>query len=290
MRGHPVATDGRRDGLLQRQEPGMSVEELLREGRGQEALTELQARVRKAPADGKLRTLLFQLLALQGQWSRAVAQLQVIGQLDVEALPMVQTYREALRCELLRAEVFAGRRAPLVFGEPMPWLALLIEALSRESSDPAGAQALRQQAFELAPITPGSADGQRFAWVADSDGRLGPVLEAIVNGNYYWIPFERLSAIRQEAPADLRDFVWMPAMLTFANGGESVALIPSRYPGSEGAEAALQFARRTEWSETAAGLLLGRGQRVFATDVADVALFDLRELLLDAPAADAVAD
>jgi hypothetical protein len=31
---------------------------------------------------------------------------------------------------------------------------------------------------------------------------------------------------------DLRDVVWMPAHLQFENGGESVALIPTRYPGS----------------------------------------------------------
>ena len=31
---------------------------------------------------------------------------------------MVQTYREALRCEVHRAEVFAGRKSPLILGEP----------------------------------------------------------------------------------------------------------------------------------------------------------------------------
>jgi type VI secretion system protein ImpE len=32
-----------------------------------------------------------------------------------------------------------------------------------------------------------------------------------------------------EAPEDLRDLVWMPAHLRFENGGESLALIPTRY-------------------------------------------------------------
>mgnify|MGYP006202950973 CR=1 FL=1 len=31
------------------------------------------------------------------------------------------TYREALRCELLRAQVFEGRKAPMVFGQPDTW-------------------------------------------------------------------------------------------------------------------------------------------------------------------------
>ena len=50
------------------------------------------------------------------------------------------------------------------------------------------------------------------------------MLEAIVNGRYYWIPFGRLSEVRIEKPADLRDIAWTPAYLTLANGGETVGL------------------------------------------------------------------
>ena len=42
---------------------------------------------------------------------------------------MAQMYREAIQCERLRADVFAGRKSPLIFGQPDEWLALLIEAL-----------------------------------------------------------------------------------------------------------------------------------------------------------------
>ena len=80
----------------------------------QDALTELQAQVRKEPANPRYRIFLFQLLAVRGQWERALNQLNVVGEMDATSLPMVQTYREAIRCELLRAEVFAGRRSPLV--------------------------------------------------------------------------------------------------------------------------------------------------------------------------------
>ena len=62
------------------------------------------------------------------------------------------------------------------------------------------------------------------------------MLEAVINGRYYWVPFSRLTKIELEPPEDLRDMVWMPAHLQFENGGESVALIPTRYPGSEAAD------------------------------------------------------
>ena len=45
----------------------------------------------------------------RGEWNRALTQLNVAGELDAGTLLMVQTYREALRCEVFRAEVFAGR-------------------------------------------------------------------------------------------------------------------------------------------------------------------------------------
>src|SRR6185295_3048120 len=107
----------------------MEAEEHVRLGRLNEALADLQAEVRKRPADPKLRVFLFQLLAVQGQWDRALTQLQVVGEMDPSTLPMVQTYREALRCELLRREVFAGNRSPMFFGEPAEWMALLLSAL-----------------------------------------------------------------------------------------------------------------------------------------------------------------
>ena len=50
----------------------MTAQELLKEGKPAEALAALQAEVRAAPNDGKLRVFLFQLLAVLGQWERAV--------------------------------------------------------------------------------------------------------------------------------------------------------------------------------------------------------------------------
>jgi len=107
----------------------MQAEQSLREGRVQDALTELQAAVRREPANAKYRVFLFQLLAVLGQWERALNQLNVLGEMDAASLPMVQTYREAIRCEWVRADVFAGRRSPLVFGDPEPWMALMLEAV-----------------------------------------------------------------------------------------------------------------------------------------------------------------
>jgi type VI secretion system protein ImpE len=262
----------------------VTAEESVRAGRLGEALTELQGAVRKQPADPRLRVFLFQLLVVMGQWERALTQLKVAGEMDPTALAMMQTYQEALRCEGLRAEVFAGKRTPLIFGKPDGWMALLLEALRLAGVEKFDeASQLRERAFEEAPATTGTVDGQPFAWIADADQRLGPMLEAVVNGKYYWIPFSRLSAIRVEKATDLRDLVWMPAQLMYANGGETVALIPTRYAGSEAStDSRVLMARTTEWVERAGGTFLGMGQRLLVTDAGEHPLMDVRVIKLDA--------
>src|SRR5690606_12282675 len=112
----------------------MSAEECLREGDLDGALAALQQSVRSHPADAKQRVFLFQLLAVRGDWDRALTQLDVLKDMDIGTLPMTQAYREAVRCERLRQTVFSGERSPLIFGEPEPWIALLIQALSLAAS------------------------------------------------------------------------------------------------------------------------------------------------------------
>ena len=148
---------------------------------------------------------------------------------------------------------------------------------------------MRAAAFEQAPASAGEIDGEPFEWIADADSRLGPVLEAFVNGRYYWIPFSRLSRISLDLPTDLRDMVWLPAQLHFDNGGETVALIPTRYPGSQSStDGAIQLARKTEWQDQGGDHYFGLGQRVLSTDAGDLDLLSVRLIELQtAPATEA---
>lgn len=259
----------------------------------QQTLTELQQHIRRQPAEAKHRIFLFQLYCVLGDWQKALNQLNVLRDLDASTLPMAQTYQEAIQCEALRAQVFAGQRAPLLFGEPEQWLAWLIEALRLTAQGQHDqASALREQALEQAPATSGQLNDTAFEWLADADPRFGPVLEAIVNGRYYWIPLHNIRQLQIEPPTDLRDLVWLPAQLTWANGGESVGLIPVRYPGSESSsDDAIRLARKTDWHTVNETTQLGLGQRLFATESADHALLDTRTLTFttDATALESIA-
>lgn len=268
-----------------------AAEERLRDGDPAAALALLQEQVKAQPANAKLRIFLFQLLCVLGQWERALNQLKVACGLDAGALAMAQMYGEAVRCEAIRRDVFEGRKSPMIFGEPEQWLALLIESLLVAGrGDHARAEELRLRAFEDAAVSAGDIDGQPFEWIADADSRLGPVLEAVINGRYYWLPFSRLSAITLEAPADLRDMVWMPAHFQFANGGEAVGLVPTRYPGSEQSKDGLiALARKTEWREVTPESHHGTGQRIIATDAGEFPLLELRSVTVRPEAGEAAA-
>jgi type VI secretion system protein ImpE len=263
-------------------------ERAVRDGDLDQALSLLQAQVKQDASSPKLRIFLFQLLCVMGQWDRARTQLDLAADLDAGALALAQMYRETIQCERLRMEVFSGKRSPVVFGQPDEWLALLIEAMLVTGTERAGeSDSLRARAFEGAPATAGAIDDQPFEWIADADMRLGPVCEAVINGRYYWIPFDKLARIDLEAPADLRDFVWMPAHFMFQNGGESVGVIPTRYPGSENAaDPLIRLGRKTTWEEISPDVFFGLGQRVLTTDAGQFPLMDVRVIQMGPAAVD----
>ena len=100
------------------------------------------------------------------------------------------------------------------------------------------------------------------------------------------MPYSRLLKIQIEPPEDLRDIVWMPAHLQFENGGESVALVPTRYPGSESApDGLIALARKTVWEQIGPDMHSGLGQRIITTDADDIPLMEVRTVTL-APSAE----
>lgn len=270
--------------------PDTTADELVRAARPQEALGLLQARVRQDAADPKARLFLAQLLAVLGQWDRAEAQLAVCGTLDASTLGLVATYRAALQAEQQRARVFRGEARALVHADaaqdavPPAWAQAMAQALEDEAQGRPGAAARRAQALEEAPATPGRLDGEAFAWLADADSRLGPMLEVIEGERYSWVPMQSLAAVRIGAPQDLRDLVWLPARLLGTDGTDRAVLLPTRYAGTpETGEGELQMARRTEWNALSDDQWQGRGQRVLVSDRSERGLLEVREIVFERP-------
>lgn len=277
------------------------VHEMLQAGDIGAAVEQATGDVRADAGNVRHRVLLFQLLCLNGDWEKARRQLYVLKDLDAETIPMFETYDPVIQCEMFRQAVFDGQRSPLLFGEPRDWLATLCQALPHfaEGRLEQGLE-MQAEAFDLAPTSSGriiagdGADAEEFDWIADADERLGPVLEVFLKGHYYWVPFEHIRLVRIDEPEDLRDLVWTPAQFQWANGGQAVGFIPTRYPGTENAtDDRLRLSRMTEWlggaDEDEDGLQLGVGQRLLATDVGDYPLLGIREITMGS-AAEAIID
>ena len=264
----------------------MSPEESVKAGDLSQALQLLQSRVKANPSNPKDRIFLYQLLAVLGQWDRAATQLKVAADLDASALILAQVGRQALDAERARARVFEGISVPTLLGEPLPWIALLLESLRLVAQGHYDkATELREQALQDAPAAAGTINGEKFQWLADADSRLGPCLEIILDGKYLWVPFDRIRSVRMEPPADLQDAVWTQAIVTWVNAGQVPALIPTRYAGTEqGDDDLLKLSRRTDWLAHPGETYLGVGQRMFTTDAGEYPLLEITEILFDVPA------
>lgn len=249
-----------------------------------EAITSAKQVVRREPAEPRHCLALFQLLAVAGEWAGALKQLELASDLDPKLGLYVTAHRPLVACEGVRSDVFSGRQAPLCLGQPPSWLAHLIEALRLDAQGQhVAAKGLRDRAFREAEATAGALDGNAFGWLADADERLGPVLEVVLNGRYFWVPFDRVKRIDVDEPENLGDLVWLAARFTWAHQGTAVGFIPVRYPGSEDHDDdAIRLARRTEWQQMGDGSWKGVGQRMLATDQGEYALLDVRAIELAA--------
>lgn len=251
---------------------------LLVDGNPAEALELLQSHVRQHPEDAESRVFLFQLLCIQGNWKRALGQLEALVQLNSQATLMVQAYRALIQCEILREAVFAGLKTPLILGKPEPWLASLLDSIVGHSK---GHFAARRQALEMAPASSGCINDHAFEWISDADTRLGPCFELVIDGKYYWAPATSLRSLRFELPADLRDLVWAPCQVTLASSAEIGGFMPVRYPlGAPPLDGGLLLARETRWQGDEEWPS-GQGQRMLATSGGDFALLDCREILIN---------
>jgi type VI secretion system protein ImpE len=258
----------------------MSAQQLLADGKVTEALAEVQQTLRAKPADGAARAFYAQLLMVQGEWEMAAKQVDSLAQIDPKLAVEAQIARQCLICETQRTRVFEKGVDPTIMGEPSDWLGSLVAA---NKAFIAGrhekAAELRDAAFSAAPATSGRAGGQAFEWMADADERLGPVLEAFLQGSYYWIPMHRVSRIEVTKPKYLQDVVWASVQITTTAGGTVAGLMPVRYPGTPGPDDLHRLARATSFETVGGvgdegGVRIGHGQRAWITDSADMPMLE----------------
>lgn len=234
----------------------MNATELYRSGRLTEAIQALGADLRRAPADVRSRTFLFELLCFAGEFERAQKHLEIIAGGGTEAATGALIYHAALHAERTRQEMFEKKEYPVRSGEQ----------------------------GEPAPVR-GTLNGEAFESIADADPRIGARLEVFAAGTVLWIPFEQIAEVKIEAPRRLRDLLWAPAVVrpgprfTARELGE--VLTPALAPLSwKHPDEAVRLGRSTVWEE-ADGELVPYGQKTLLVDGEEFPYLEVRQITIE---------
>src|SRR3954447_25846195 len=107
----------------------MTASDHFREGRLGDAIVAVTAKVKANPTDTKSRMFLAELLCFDGEWSRADLQLDAIAQQEPAATVNVAMFRQLIRAEQARQQVFNEGRVPELLDLPDDHIRARLEAL-----------------------------------------------------------------------------------------------------------------------------------------------------------------
>jgi type VI secretion system protein ImpE len=263
----------------------MTVSDLFHAGKLQEAIAGQLEEVRNHPSDAGRRLLLVELLCFSGAFERADTQLDALGQLDAKTMPWVVTFRHLIRAAQARDDFYVQGRLPEFLGRPEGSTRTLLEAavLLREGAEKEAAARLDEAEAARVKVH-GRWDDRIFDDFRDLDDRTASVLEVLTTqGQYYWIPFERIELLEARPPGRPRDLLWRPVHLVVRDGPDGEVFLPVLYPGS-GAETdeALRLGRSTDWRGGEGSPVRGAGQRTFLIGEEAVPILDLTTVTFEA--------
>jgi type VI secretion system protein ImpE len=268
----------------------MDSAELYKAGKLQDAINAQIQSVKANPAEHAKRLFLFELLVFSGDLERARRQLAPINYTDPEIETALLNYRQLLDAEEARRKVFKDGVPPKFLISIVPeHVNLRLEAINQlRAGHPAEAAKTLAKATEAAPASKGKLNDKPFDELRDCDDILGPVLEVMAKGNYFWVPLETVESIAMNAPRFPRDLVWIPARLDSKQGESGEMFLPAMYHGSHAeADDQIKLGRVTDWRPASDnGPVLGVGSKLFMAGDDTVGILDWRALVMDAdPAA-----
>lgn len=263
----------------------MDAKDLIHAGRLAEARQVLVEGLRRSPADAAMRTVLFQVLILFGEWEKALKQAEILAARNVQAEVGAQVYKNLIAAERERSEAQEGVRRPSFLPKTPPYAERYFSALAAlAGGDPATAESEFAAAKAMRPDISGVRNGDAFRGFSDTDSRLAFFLEAFVHERYVWIPVESVRELVIEPPASLFDLIWVPGRITAWNGLTLNCFFPVIYPGSNThPDDRIKMGRMTDWEDAGGGFFRGRGQHVYQVGEADVPILEMGEVLFDPP-------
>ena len=179
-------------------------------------------------------------------------------------MPWILTFRQLIRAEQHRREVFTQGRPPEFLSRPEGAVKLLLEAAAfARDGALQDAGRLLDQAEQARPRLKGTCDGVSFEDFRDLDDQVSCILEVLTTqGNYYWIPIDQIESIEFHKPVRSRDLLWRCTHLIVRDGPDGEVYVPVLYPGAaEEPEDDIRLGRRTDWRGGDEISVQGVGQR-----------------------------
>ncbi len=246
------------------------------------AVAAAMATVKSSPRDAGARWLLSEMLLFAGDFERADRALDAV--IEETPSPTVMEFRQLLRAEVARRQVFTEGRVPKFQGEdPTEAQKAAAQAVTLlRAGDTAGAAEAAAQVEAQRPRTPGKLDGASFDDLRDADDVLAAILEVhTTGGEYMWVPLERLRALSFDEPKRPRDLFWRRCSIEMKDGQEGVVYVPTIYPWTtKTLPNPLRLGRGTEWQDDN-GLVRGLGMREFLVGEEAKSLAELGEVTFD---------
>ena len=246
------------------------------------AVAAATAAVKAAPRDAGARWLLAEMLLFAGEYERADRALDAV--IEETPSPTVMEFRQLLRAEVVRRQVFTEGRVPKFQGDdPTAAQKAAAQAITLlRAGDGAGAAEAGATVETQRPRAPGKADGVAFDDLRDADDVLAAFVEIhTAGGEYMWVPVERLRALSFEEPKRPRDLYWRRCSIETKDGQEGVVYMPTIYPWTgKDMPNPLRLGRGTEWQDDA-GLVRGLGMREFLIGEDAKSLAELTEVTFD---------
>lgn len=233
-------------------------------------------RVQATPTDVGARSALWQIFALRGEFDRARMQLEALVSFDSSWAMEAEACQGLLQAEAQRQRVLSGEVPPVCLGEAPAWFETLTGGLALIHSAPERGAALLLQAQMESTARAGTLNGQSFEWLCDGDARLGPCVEVMSKGRYFWLPWASVRSIVTRPPTELRDRMWAHALVEIGDEGSIELFLPARYPDPE--EDEQRMARVTVWRPLGENAYIGLGQKTLVTDQGETGFLDVREL------------
>jgi len=254
---------------------------LFHAGKLTEAVAAAGAAVKAAPGDLGARILLAELLAFSGNAERADVILDAAADIDPGAAVAVAEFRQLLRAEVARRQLFRDGRIPEFLGEPTAAQRHALAALvALRAGDAAGAAREAAAAEAARPHVAGRQGDAHFDDMRDADDLIAGSVEVLTTtGKYFWIPIERLREVQFHPPKRPRDLLWRRATMSVAEGPDGDVYMPVVYAPAEGAgDDSLALGRSTDWLGPEGGPVRGAGQRTFLLGDAAVSIMELTHL------------